>query len=173
MNFRKVFLITACLFVSASSVYAAHHGQAVGSTLNQKENVDLAKVPAQVLSVIKKARPDFKAMEAEKELKHGNTYFDIEGLDGNGNEIEFDMLLGKDGTWTIAEIQRDLNMSQLPEPVAKLFQSKVPNTEPARIIESDQGDGVVVYEFYTRTKGKEKKYEIKLAVELLEKEWQH
>ena len=83
------------------------------------------------------------------------------------------MLLEEDGSWSIAEIQRDLTLEQTPEPVAKLFKSKVPNILPKRIIESDQGDGVVVYEFYTVDNEHERKYEIKMQVELLEKEWKH
>jgi len=143
------------------------------NTLHKKESVELSDVPNGVKSVILESNPNFKMLEAEKELKHGNTYFDVEGLDAQGNEIEFDMLLGEDGSWTIAEIQRDLTLEQCPEPVVNLYKQKVVDVEPRRIIESDQGGGVIVYEFYTLEKEKEKKYEIKLSVEFLEKEWKH
>ena len=106
-------------------------------------------------------------------MKHGNTYYDVEGIDGNGNEIEFDMLLESDGSWRIAEIQRDLTIEQCPTPVVALYRERVGAVEPARIIESDQGDSTVVYEFYTVEKEQERKYEIKLQVEFLEKEWEH
>jgi len=169
MYFLKKVISFSLLSVYASLSFA---GQ-VGSTLNEKFDVDLADVPAGVTSVILSANPAFKMKEAQKELKHGNTYFDIEGLDADGNEIEFDMLLEKDGTWRIAEIQRDLTLEQTPEPVSVLFKSKVSNVLPKRIIESDQGGGVIVYEFYTVESDLEKKYEIKLEVEFLEKEWKH
>jgi len=169
MNMFKTFCTTILLCSFSSLAFSAD----VGSTLNKKFDVDLADVPDAVKSVIRKANPDFKMQEAQKELKHGNTYFDIEGLDANGNEIEFDMLLEKDGSWSIAEIQRDLTLEQSPKVVADLFQSSVPNVSPARIIESDQGDGVVIYEFYTVENSKERKYEIKMQVELLDKEWKH
>lgn len=157
----------------AINAYAGHHEEKVGSSLHQKEEVAINEVPASIFELIKKSHPGFKAKEAEKELKHGNTYFDIEGLDAKGNEIEFDMLLQKDGSWRIAEIQRDLNKKQVPALVYKTFKQASSDSQPARIIESDQGGGVIVYEFYTKGKDKEKKYEVKLTVELLEKEWKH
>lgn len=129
-------------------------------------------MPKAVISVIQAAMPRFKMSEAEKELKHGNTYYDIEGVDGNGIEIEFDMLLGSDGKWSIAEIQRDLTLDQCPKIVIDVYQKQV-GVEPARIIESDQDDGTVIYVFYTREADKEKKVEIKLSAELLKKEWTH
>ena len=57
--------------------------------------------------------------------------------------------------------------------MVKLYREKVASVEPKRIIESDQGNNVIVYEFYTKEDGKEKKYEIKLTVEYLETEWTH
>jgi len=51
-----------------------------GASLHSKETVEISKVPMSVLSEIKKAHPDFRPLEAEKELKHGNTYYDIENL---------------------------------------------------------------------------------------------
>ena len=169
MKYHKKTALLASLLLITSVV--ANAGE-VGSSLHKKEEVELADVPKAVISVIQAVNPQFKMNEAEKELKHGNTYFDIEGIDGNGNEIEYDMLLASDGTWSIAEIQRDLALDQCPKIVVDLYQDKV-GVEPARIIESDQGDGTVIYEFYTRKANKEKKYEIKLSASLLEKEWTH
>jgi len=173
MNMLKkvmvVFLLSACAPLS----FAGQGVKDVGSTLHKKVAVELADVPEGVKSVILKSNPEFKMQEAQKELKHGNTYYDIEGLDAQGNEIEFDMLLESDGSWRIAEIQRDLTIEQCPASVVALYNERVGNVSPARIIESDQGDGTVVYEFYTSEKGQERKYEIKLHVEFLEKEWQH
>jgi len=170
----KSFCLTLGLSAIASLAYADGHGvKPIGHSLHKKEEVALKDVPKSVFEVIKKARPGFKPSEAEKEIKHGNTYFDVEGVDVEGNEIEFDMLLGKDGSWSIAEIQRDLTIEQVPEPVVKIFKSKVVKASPKRIIESDQGNGVTIYEFYTKENGKEHKYEVKLSVEMLKDEWTH
>ena len=142
MSFLSKTFVIVILSVYAPLSFSGHNGKEVGSTLHEKFDVALDKVPEGVKSVILNANPEFKMQEAQKELKHGNIYYDIEGLDVNGNEIEFDMLLEEDGSWSIAEIQRDLTLEQTPEPVAKLFKSKVPNILPKRIIESDQGGGV-------------------------------
>lgn len=173
MNFKKTKVVGLMLFAMAPLSHAAPHPESVGSTLNNKFGVELADVPIAVKRVIKSAYPKFKMQEAEKEFKHGNTYFDIEGLDENGQDLEFDMLLSKDGVWKIAEIQRDLTEEQCPESVIMLFRQQVKEAAIARIIESDQGGGVVIYEFYTVEKGQEKKYEIRRELSFLEKEWTH
>ena len=170
--FNSNIVLPLALVISLSAPLSAQSSD-VGSTLHHKESVELADVPAGVVTVIKDYNPDFEIQEAQKEFKNGNTYFDVEGLDENGEEIEFDMLLGEDGSWSIAEIQRDLTLAQTPQPVVDLYQENLGALIPARIIESDQGEGVIVYEFFTNENGKEKKYEIKLEVEFLEKEWTH
>lgn len=173
MNLHKKNFIGLLILAISPFTFAKDHSNTIGSTLNNKVAVSLADVPAEVKKVIKAAYPQFTMQEAEKEFKHGNTYFDIEGLDKHGKDLEFDMLLGKDGTWSIAEIQRDLTEAQCPTNVLALFREKVGTVDIGRIIESDQGGGVVIYEFYTVEKTKEKKYEIKVALSFLEKEWQH
>jgi len=171
---RSVYLgLSLILVFSVSACQTGIPEIKPGASLHSKETVEISKVPMSVLSEIKKAHPDFRPLEAEKELKHGNTYYDIEGLDANGNEIEFDMLLLDDSSWRIAEIQRDLNVNQVPKPVLNVFKQRVPTLSPTRIIESDQGDGVIVYEFFTKENDKELKHEVKLMVEFLEKEWVH
>lgn len=173
MNFTQTKLVGVMLLALAPLSHAGQQSESVGSTLNNKFGVELADVPVAVKRVIKSAYPKFKMQEAEKEFKQGNTYFDIEGVDEHGEDLEFDMLLGKDGAWTIAEIQRDLSEEQCPKSVIMLFRQQVKEVAIARIIESDQGDGVVIYEFYTVEKGQEKKYEIKRELSFLEKEWKH
>lgn len=173
MSFKKTALASLILLTISPLSLAGDHSKSVGSSLNNKVEVALSDVPDAVKNIIKSAYPKFTMQEAEKELKHGNTYFDIEGLDKNGNDLEFDMLLGKDGTWSIAEIQRDLSEKQTPEKVVQLFRQHANNVDIARIIESDQGDGVIIYEFYTVKDKKEKKYEVKVEYTFLEKEWQH
>ena len=158
------------LLGTVSTVSAAENK--VGSSLNQKYEIELSAIPAGAMAAILKLKPDFIAQEAEKELKHGHHYLDIEGLDAFGNEIEFDMLQ-TDGDWQVVEVQRDLSLSQCPQPVLDVL----PQIIPKRIIESDQTDGIVIYEFYTvAADGTESKYEVKLEngnAELLTSEWRH
>lgn len=170
--FTQLTMYLVCFFTAISS-QAGHHEKDIGASLNQKVDVSLDAVPESVISVIKEKSPQFAMREAEKELKHGDTYFDIEGIDGEGNEIEFDMLLDEDGSWRIVEIQRDLTLEQIPEPVSKLYSHRLGSVIPRRIIESDQGNGVIIYEFFSKKANKEYKHEIKMEVEFLEQEWKH
>lgn len=148
----------------------------VGATLHKKEELALADIPKEVLAVVKQARPNAKVTGAEKEFKHGKTYIDVEATDEKGAEVEFDMLLTDKG-WKIAEVQRDLEFKAVPKAVSESLLAKHPGAKPARVIESDQGDGVIIYEFFLVGADKsERKLEIKFEggkAQLLEKEWKH
>lgn len=148
----------------------------IGSSLNQKFALQLSEVPQQALDEVFKLQPDFSPAEAEKELKHGLTYIDLEGTKADGSEIEFDMLL-QDGQWQVMEVQRDLTFEQCPPAVVAALHKGAPEFVPRRIIESDQRTGVVVYEFYTvHADGTEERKEVKLEngqAELLSEEWRH
>lgn len=167
---------SACLGLSLCS-FASYATEIVeiGSTLNKKIEINIADIPAEVLSVVKKEQPDFVVKEAEKEFKHGKVYFDIEGEKSDGSEVEFDMLL-VDKQWQIMEIQRDVTLHQCPQAVVSAYQANI-NFTPQRIIESKQSTGETIYEFYsTLTNGKEVKHEIKFwqgKAEVLEIEWEH
>lgn len=163
-------VLISALLGTTSLTYAGDN--TVGSSLNEKYELELSAVPKSAMDAILKVKPDFVAKEVEKEIKHGKHYLDIEGIDAAGNEVEFDMLQ-KEGAWTIVEVQRDLTLEQCPKAVLDVL----PKIEPRRIIESDQTTGVVIYEFYTVAKnGDEAKYEVKLEnnkAELLSTEWEH
>ncbi|WP_017445291.1 hypothetical protein [Gayadomonas joobiniege] len=171
-SLQSVLLVSVAMTTFASCT----DQEQIGASLHEKVELTLEEIPAQAKEVIKQARPGFTPKEAEKEFKHGNTYIDIEGLDKNGNEIEFDMML-RDGQWEIVEIQRDLRIQETPQKVVEALQAKYPNIKAKRIIESEQTTGEVIYEFYTRDdSGNEAKYEVKLEngnAEFLEQEWQH
>ena len=168
---NKLCLTLISVLLSTGQLANAEEKQ-VGASLHKKYEIELSDIPASAMAAILKIKPDFVAKEAEKELKHGNHYLDIEGVDNNGNEVEFDMLQ-QDGLWQVVEIQRDLTIEQCPAAVVNVL----PKITAKRIIESDQTNGIVIYEFYTvAADGTEKKYEVKLEnnqAELLTKEWQH
>lgn len=170
MKKSTVATLTGLLLFTAPLLNASD--SKVGSSLNEKYEIELASIPASAMAAILKLKPHFVAKEAEKELKHGNHYLDIEGVDATGNEVEFDMLQ-KDGKWQVVEIQRDLTLAKCPQLVLDVL----PKITPKRIIESDQTNGIVIYEFYSvAADGDESKLEIKLEndhAELLSKEWRH
>jgi len=138
-------------------------------------SVDLASVPAEVLAAVTAARPGMQISEAEHEQRNGNDYYDVEGI-YQGNEIELD-LTKVDGVWRVVEIQRDVVAAEVPGSVMTALTGAQPEFAPTRIIESDQGTGVIIYEFFgPDAEGKETKVEVKLereVAEVLEAEWVH
>lgn len=171
---KSMVCLGVCVSLSSAAI-AGDDLSKVGASLNKKVDIDIADIPEAVLSVVMKAQPDFKVKEAEKELKHGKTYFDIEGEKADGSEVEFDLLL-VDNVWKIMEEQRDVRFSECPNEVQLAYKTNSQMT-PKRIIESKQSTGEVIYEFYSvDAKGKEAKSEIKFhqgKAEFLAKEWAH
>jgi hypothetical protein len=140
-----------------------------------KQAVSLESIPAEVLAAANAARPGIQIAEAEHEQRNGNDYYDVEGL-LNGAEIELD-LTRVDGAWKVVEIQRDVVMADVPAPVAGALSGAHPQFAPNRIIESDQDNGIVIYEFFgPGADGKDSKIEVKLengGADVLTSEWIH
>ena len=135
-----------------------------------------AELPDEVRAAALAARPDLDITETEYEEREGRRYFDVGGVLPDGTEIELDMMLD-DGEWIVVEVQRDIGVDALPAAVAGTLGSELPDWQPDRIIESDQGDGVVIYEFFGEgPDGSRIKHEIRFAAgeaELLIEEWAH
>ena len=171
---RIVLLSTLLLGLTACGGPDAEEGRNVDAS--GKETTALDAVPADVMAVARAARPELTISEAEYETRDGNEYYDVGGTLPDGSELELDMTM-IDGVWTVVEIQRDIGMDLLPVAVGDVLGSKFPEWRPERIIESDQGDGVIVYEFFGTTEaGEDTKVEIKWAesqAELLIDEWVH
>jgi hypothetical protein len=114
--------------------------------------------------------------EAEYETRDGNEYYDVGGSLPDGSELELD-ITRIDGVWTVVETQRDIELETIPEAVAKALHRKVPGWSADRIIESDQADGVVIYEFFGKdADGQEIKIEVKfegVQAEVLVDDWAH
>ncbi|UCH47467.1 MAG: hypothetical protein JSU95_15560 [Betaproteobacteria bacterium] len=141
-----------------------------------KEDIDLDAVPAEVLAAAMASQPELDLSEAEYETRDGNEYYDVGGTMPDGSELELD-ITRIDGVWTVVETQRDIEIEATPESVANALHGKVPGWSPDRIIESDQGDGVVIYEFFGKdADDQETKIEVKFEggqAEVLVDEWLH
>ena len=141
-----------------------------------KEDIDLDAVPAEVLAAARASQPELDVSEAEFETRDGNEYYDLGGTLPDGSELELD-ITKIDGVWTVVETQRDIELQATPEVVVSALHGKVPGWSPDRIIESDQGDGVVIYEFFGEdAEGEETKIEVKYEAgqaEVLVDEWLH
>jgi hypothetical protein len=164
---RKVVLI--CLMAVAAGCQAA-----VETT--GKQAVDLNAIPQAILELVNGRSPGFEPGEAESEIRNGQTYYDIEGETAAGEELEFD-ITQIDGQWSIVETQRDIAWEQAPAAVRDSLKAAAPDFLLRRIIESDQGDGVIIYEFFGSQDGApETKLEVRYAdgaAELLTEEWVH
>jgi predicted small secreted protein len=141
-----------------------------------KEATGLEAVPAEVLQAALNARPELEIEAAEHEVRDGRDYYDLAGKTADGAEVELD-LTTVDGAWTVVEIQRDILMDQVPQPVRQALAEAASDWAPDRIIESDQGDGVVIYEFFGPGPGSDElKREVKWQenrAALLQDEWKH
>jgi hypothetical protein len=141
-----------------------------------KEPTDLAAVPEEVLTVARAARPDLILSQAEYEIRDGNEYYDVGGTLPDGSELELDVTR-LDGVWAVVEVQRDIQSDMVPEEVRAALAAHAPGWRADRVIESDQGDGMVIYEFFGPGESAEPtKIEVKLengSAEVLADEWLH
>jgi hypothetical protein len=175
MKNANAILIVALLtlFVAACSA-----DEQVGRKVDAsgKEDTALDALPEEVLAVVKATRPELEISEAEYETRDGNEYYDVGGTLPDGSELELDMTR-IDGVWTVVEFQRDIGMNLVPEAVAAALAENVPDWTPTRIIESDQGDGTIIYEFFAPADdGELVKHEVKWTdgeAQLLVDEWAH
>jgi hypothetical protein len=159
-------------------------GESGGDAVRPTDTVDssgkspagLADLPAEVIEVAHRARPGFEIREAEYETRDGREYYDVAGVLPDDSEIELDMTR-VDGLWTVVEIQRDIAYAEVPPAVVETLETVLPGWRAERIIESDQGNGTIIYEFFgPGATGEVAKYEVKWAdnaAELLTEEWPH
>jgi hypothetical protein len=156
---------------AARTAAPAPSGRSVETTGKQAAALDA--VPPAVLAAVHAARPELTVAEAEHEVRDGREYYDVAGTLPDGSELELD-LMGRGGAWQVVEIQRDIAVDEVPDAVRSALPS---GWQPRRIIESDQGEGVIIYEFFGPGEGgAELKREVRWAdgsAELLEDEWMH
>ena len=161
----KTLLPLALLAVGACGGEAAPGNKVESSG---KREVALAEVPEEVMAAAKAAQPGFTPAGAETETRDGRRYFDVGGKLEDGSEAEFD-IMEEGGRWRVVETQRDILLTAAPEAVRKAAGS----FPAARVIESRQADGLVIYELYDAQKRKlEIKWDGKNA-ETLSQEWAH
>lgn len=140
-----------------------------------KEEISVEALPSDVVAAAKSVRPQLEITAAEHELRNGADYYDVAGR-LNGAEIELDITRIADG-WMVVEVQRDLNSADVPAEVTAALVKEHPEFAASRIIESDQGDGLVIYEFFgAAADGKDAKIEVRFQngkADVLNSEWPH
>lgn len=170
------FALISILVLGLTACGGPESGEGRKVDASGKEATDLETLPAEVLAVAKASQPELNVSEAEYETRDGNEYYDVGGTLPDGSELELDMTK-INGVWTVVETQRDIDMATVPDAVSETLLGKYPGWNADRIIESDQGDGVIVYEFFGKDDaGQDTKIEVKLEgsqADLLVDEWAH
>ncbi|WP_309089864.1 hypothetical protein [Phenylobacterium sp.] len=134
-----------------------------------------ADVPADVAAAVKAAMPQMKVAEAELKEREGRRYYDVEGTLPDGSEIELDLLQTPQG-WQVVEIQRDIAWAAAPDAVRTAATSAWKGAPPARVIESTQTDGGVVYELFAPGRPQTPALEVMLKdgkASVLKEVWPH
>lgn len=134
-----------------------------------------AEVPPDVAAAVKAAMPQMKITEAERKARDGRRYYDVEGVLPDGSEIELDMLQTAAG-WQVVEIQRDIAWASAPAQVHAAAQPAWKGPAPARVIESKQTDGSIVYELFAPGRPGTPALEVMLKdgkAEVLKEVWPH
>lgn len=134
-----------------------------------------AELPADVAAAVKAAMPQMKITEAELKARDGRRYYDVEGVLPDGSEIELDMLQTAAG-WQVVEIQRDIAWASAPAQVHAAAQPAWKGPAPARVIESKQTDGSIVYELFAPGRPGTPALEVMLKdgkAEVLKEVWPH
>lgn len=159
------------------SVFAASLAACATSPSTEVEITELsaAELPADVRSLAEAAASGFVVNEAQRKVRDGRTYYDVEGELPDGSEIEFDILVTPVGP-EIVEIQRDVAWTDVPVAARSAAEAAAPGLMPARVIESRQTDGTVIYELYAPGAPADPAMEVSLidgAAAVLDERWPH
>ncbi|WP_218668001.1 hypothetical protein [Sphingopyxis sp. KK2] len=121
--------------------------------------IDAANLPEGVRAVVLAAVPDIEISGAQRKARDGMVFYDVEGSRGDGSEVELDVI-DEGGIYRVVEIQRDIAWSEAPAAVRAAADVAPDRFVPARVIESTQTDGSVIYELFTVDKPDEPTAEI-------------
>lgn len=121
--------------------------------------VAAADLPPAVRDAVLARVPDMKIAEAERKERGGQVFYDVEGARADGSEVELD-LIEEAGAWRVVEMQRDIAWADAPAPVRAVAGAAADAFTPARVIESTQNDGTIVYELFAPGKADEPAAEV-------------
>jgi len=132
-------------------------------------------LPAEIRALVERTVPGMTVDEAERKLREGRVYFDVEGRRPDGSEVELDILQEGDA-FRVVEIQRDIAWAEAPAAVSAAARAAPGYFEPARVIESRQTDDSVIYELFAPGREDEPAMEVRLRdgkAALLDERWEH
>ncbi len=118
-----------------------------------------ADLPLGVRDAVLAKIPGMKIAETERKERGGRIFYDVEGTRPDGSPVELD-LIEEAGTYRVVEMQRDIAWADAPAPVKAVAAAAPDAFTPARVIESTQEDGTIVYELFAPGKADEPAAEV-------------
>lgn len=118
-----------------------------------------ANLPQGVRDAVLTKIPGMKIAETERKERDGKIFYDVEGTRPDGSPVELD-LIEEAGTYRVVEMQSDIAWADAPAPVRAVASAAADAFTPARVIESTQEDGTVVYELFAPGKADEPAAEV-------------
>ena len=118
-----------------------------------------ADLPPGVRDAVLAKVPGMKIAETERKERGGKTFYDVEGTRPDGSPVELD-LIEEAGKYRVVEMQRDIAWADAPAPVRAAAGGAADAFTPARVIESTQDDGTIVYELFAPGKADEPAAEV-------------
>lgn len=153
---RNVLLTSLLMFGFAVLAVSAAHAK--------EQKVPLDKVPKAVLDAVKAKFPGAKLEEAEKETVDGKTTFEV-SLEYKG--CQYSVSATDDGK--ITEIERDIEIQELPKAVIDAIKKKYPDAELEDAEEVTANDQTT-YEVAVESSKEERKLTLDASGKILEDE---
>lgn len=113
-----------------------------------EKKIEISELPKAVVKAAKKAFPEAKIVGAAKETEDGETIYEVMmKLDGKS----IDLAIDDEGE--IEEIEKEIEVEDLPRAVIKAARRQFPDGKIAKVEEVSDEDDKVVYELAIETKG--------------------
>ena len=112
-----------------------------GKILDIEKTITFKDLPKAVLKAAQGAFPEAKIVGAAKEVDGGETTFEVE-MEQEGKSID----LAVDDEGEIEEVEREIEVEDLPRAVIKAAKAKFPGSKIVSVEEVSDEDDVVVYE---------------------------
>ena len=169
--------LTAACSPDAGEDAAADGDSAILAAGPEAEIAELGadELPAGVRDAALLAVPGLTVTGAERKARDGMVFYDVEGTRPDGGEVELDML-EEAGGYRVVEVQRDLAWAAVPADARAAAEGAPDMFVPARVIESRQEDGTVIYELFAAGKPAEPAAEIAVKdgkAEMLTERWKY
>ena len=123
------------------------------------DEIAAADLPPGVRAAVLAKAPGMTIAEAERKARGGMVFYDVEGTRPDGSPVELD-LIEEAGKYRVVEMQRDIAWADAPAPGRAAAGAAADACTPARVIESTQDDGTIVYELFAPGKADEPAAEV-------------